>query len=31
MTLEEAIEHCQEIIDSCNNTECALEHKQLIM
>ena len=31
MTLEEAINHCQEIIDSCNNTECALEHKQLIM
>ena len=31
MTLQEAINHCQEIIDSCNNTECALEHKQLIM
>lgn len=31
MTLQEAIKHCQEIIDSCNNTECALEHKQLIM
>lgn len=31
MELREAISHCQEIIDSCNNRECALEHKQLIM
>lgn len=27
MTLEEAIEHCRE--KSCNNSECAAEHKQL--
>lgn len=31
MTIEEAIDHCQEKIDNCNNTECALEHKQLLM
>lgn len=27
MTLEEAIKHCEE--KACNNTECAMEHKQL--
>ena len=27
MTLDEAIKHCEEI--ACNNTNCALEHKQL--
>lgn len=27
MTLEEAIKHCEE--KACDNTECALEHKQL--
>ena len=27
MTLEEAIKHCEE--KACNNTEYAMEHKQL--
>lgn len=27
MTLEEAIKHCKE--KACDDTECALEHKQL--
>lgn len=27
MTLDEAIQHCEEI--ACENNECALEHKQL--
>lgn len=31
MNLLEAISHCQEVIDSCNNDECVLEHKQLMM
>lgn len=31
MTLEEAINHCQEVIDNCNNKECSLDHKQLLL
>lgn len=31
MTLKEAISHCQEVVDTCNNDGCALDHKQLIM
>lgn len=27
MTLEEAIQHCEQ--KACGNTECAIEHKQL--
>lgn len=27
MTLDEAIRHCKE--KACDNTQCALEHKQL--
>lgn len=29
MTLDEAIKHCKEVAESCNNSECALDHKQL--
>ena len=29
MTLEEAIEHCEEVASNCDNKECALDHKQL--
>ena len=29
--LREAISHCQDVIDTCNNDECALEHKLLMM
>lgn len=29
MTLEEAIKHCEEVANSCNNKDCALDHKQL--
>ena len=31
MTLKEAINHCQEVIDNCNNEECSLDHKQLLL
>lgn len=29
INLEEAIKHCQEVIDSCGNKGCSLDHKQL--
>ena len=29
MTLQEAIKHCDEVINSCNNKGCQLDHKQL--
>lgn len=29
MTLEEAIKHCEEVASSCNNKDCALDHRQL--
>lgn len=29
MTLDEAIKHCEEVANSCDNTECAIDHKQL--
>lgn len=29
MTLDEAIKHCKEVAENCNNLDCALEHKQL--
>lgn len=29
MKLEEAILHCEEVSQNCNNAECALEHAQL--
>lgn len=31
MTLEEAIKHCKQIADTCENKECSLDHKQLLM
>lgn len=30
MTLKEAIEHCEEVSETCSNTECAKEHLQLV-
>ena len=29
MTLDEAIKHCEEVADTCENAECGKEHKQL--
>lgn len=29
MTLEEAIQHCEEVSQNCENEQCALDHKQL--
>ena len=29
MTLDEAIQHCHEVAESCENKECALNHEQL--
>lgn len=29
MTLQEAIKHCNEVSEGCNNKVCAIEHKQL--
>ena len=29
MTLDEAIKHCEEVADTCENKECGKEHKQL--
>jgi len=29
MTLKEAIKHCDEVANTCNNDACALEHLQL--
>lgn len=29
MTLDEAIKHCEEVASSCDNKNCALDHKQL--
>ena len=29
MTLDEAIEHCNEVAEKCENKECSLDHKQL--
>lgn len=29
MTLEEAIEHCEEVSRNCENSNCALDHAQL--
>lgn len=29
MTLDEAIAHCWDAADSCNNKECSADHKQL--
>lgn len=29
MTLDEAIKHCNEVAESCNDLGCALDHKQL--
>ena len=29
MTLDEAITHCDEVANNCNNKECALNHQQL--
>lgn len=29
MTLDEAIEHCDEVASTCNETECSNNHKEL--
>lgn len=29
MTLDEAIAHCWDVADTCNNKECGMDHKQL--
>ena len=29
MNIDEAIKHCKEVAESCNNSECALDHNQL--
>jgi len=29
MTLDEAINHCEEVSKECKNTECSLDHLQL--
>lgn len=29
MTLDEAIKHCIEVSENCQNEQCGLEHKQL--
>ena len=29
MTLDEAIQHCHEVAESCENKGCALNHEQL--
>lgn len=29
MTLDEAIQHCDEVAVTCENKECALDHLQL--
>ena len=29
MTLDEAIKHCKEVADTCENKECSIEHEQL--
>lgn len=28
-TIEDAIEHCHDVIKTCNNKECAIDHIQL--
>lgn len=29
LTLEKAIEHCYEVVETCKNEKCALDHLQL--
>ena len=29
MTIDEAIQHCDEVANACKETECAAEHRQL--
>ena len=29
MKLEEAIQHCKEVAENCDNEQCAADHKQL--
>ena len=29
MTLDEAIDHCEEVAQECENAECGMEHEQL--
>lgn len=31
MDIEEAILHCKDIADNCNNKECSLDHSQLML
>lgn len=31
MDIEEAIRHCKDIADNCNNEECSLDHRQLML
>ena len=30
MSLEEAISHCEEVINSCTNESCKLDHEELL-
>lgn len=29
MTLDEAIQHCEEVSENCTNEKCSMDHKQL--
>ena len=29
MSLDEAIKHCEEVAENCDNSECGKEHKRL--
>lgn len=29
MTLDEAIQHCEDVSSTCKNEQCAIDHKQL--